>query len=35
MERLHDAAAVFRSHPELRAPERVAHTIMRITTTTT
>jgi RNA polymerase sigma factor (sigma-70 family) len=34
MERLHDAAAVFRSHPELRAPERVAHTIMRITAAT-
>ena len=31
MERLHDAAAVFRSHPPLRAPERVAEAILRIT----
>ncbi len=30
MERLHDAAAVFRSHPPLRAPERVADAILRI-----
>jgi RNA polymerase sigma factor (sigma-70 family) len=33
MERLHDAAAVFRSHPQLRAPERVAEAILRITGT--
>ncbi len=31
MERLHDAAAVFRSHPPLRAPDRVADAILRIT----
>lgn len=29
MDRLHDAAAVFRSHPELRAPDRVVEVILR------
>jgi RNA polymerase sigma factor (sigma-70 family) len=29
MDRLHDAAAVFRSHPELRAPDRVVAVILR------
>jgi hypothetical protein len=27
MERLHDAAALFRSHPQYRAPERIVQTL--------
>ena len=30
MDRLHDAAAVFRSHPELRAPDRIVEVIRRV-----
>lgn len=30
MDRLHDAAAVFRSHPELRAPDRIVEVILRV-----
>jgi hypothetical protein len=32
MEQLHDAAALFRSHPHFATPDRVAHAVTRVVT---